>query len=94
MTTTRSSWGSRFGFIFAAAGSAIGLGAIWKFPYVAAQNGGGAFLLIFLAFVFTLGVTLMMFAAAAQVAAGQLSLGDLVLVNALLLQLFIPLKPG
>ncbi len=56
----RSQWGSRLGFILAAAGSAIGLGAIWKFPYVAAQNGGGAFLLIFLAFVFTLGVTLMM----------------------------------
>ena len=44
----RSQWGSRLGFILAAAGSAIGLGAIWKFPYVAAQNGGGAFLLIFL----------------------------------------------
>ena len=40
MTTTRSSWGSRFGFIFAAAGSAIGLGAIWKFPYVTAMIGG------------------------------------------------------
>ena len=50
MTTTRSSWGSRFGFIFAAAGSAIGLGAIWKFPYVTAMNGGGVFLLLFLVF--------------------------------------------
>lgn len=51
--------GSRLGFILAAAGSAVGLGAIWKFPYVAAQNGGGAFLLIFLVIVFTLGISLM-----------------------------------
>ena len=56
----RSQWGSRLGFILAAAGSAIGLGAIWKFPYVAAQNGGGAFLLIFLAFVFTLAALYVM----------------------------------
>ncbi len=60
MTTTRSSWGSRFGFIFAAAGSAIGLGAIWKFPYVTAMNGGGVFLLLFLLFSFTLGLAQMM----------------------------------
>ena len=49
----RAEWGSRLGFIVAAAGSAVGLGAIWKFPYVAAQNGGGAFLLIFLMIVCT-----------------------------------------
>ncbi len=55
----RAEWGSRLGFILAAAGSAVGLGAIWKFPYVAAQNGGGAFLLIFLMIVFTLGISLM-----------------------------------
>ena len=56
----RSQWGSRLGFILAAAGSAVGLGAIWKFPYVASQNGGGAFLLIFIGFVFTLGIAMMM----------------------------------
>lgn len=56
---TRAEWGSRFGFILAAAGSAVGLGAIWKFPYVAAQNGGGAFLVIFLLIVCTLGISLM-----------------------------------
>ncbi len=43
--TTRSTWGSKLGFILAAAGSAIGLGAIWKFPYVTAMNGGGVFIL-------------------------------------------------
>ncbi|WP_139736429.1 sodium-dependent transporter [Aeromonas caviae] len=48
-------WSSRIGHVLAAAGSAIGLGAIWKFPYVTATNGGGAFLLVFLLFSFTLG---------------------------------------
>ena len=43
----RAQWGSRLGFILAAAGSAIGLGAVWKFPYVAANNGGGVFLFIY-----------------------------------------------
>lgn len=41
-------WRSKIGFVLAAAGSAIGLGAIWKFPYVAGTGGGGAFLLLFL----------------------------------------------
>jgi len=40
-------WSSRIGFILASAGAAIGLGAIWKFPYVAGMNGGAAFLIIF-----------------------------------------------
>lgn len=65
----RSQWGSRLGFILAAAGSAIGLGAIWKFPYVASQNGGGAFLLIFIGFVFTLGIVMMM----AEMALGRVA---------------------
>ncbi len=57
--TTRSNWGSKLGFVLAAAGSAIGLGAIWKFPYVTAMNGGGVFLLLFLFFSFTLGLAQM-----------------------------------
>ncbi|MCP9760160.1 sodium-dependent transporter [Aquitalea sp. S1-19] len=56
MMTTRSAWGSRLGFILASAGSAVGLGAIWKFPFVTAMNGGGAFILLFLLFSFTLGL--------------------------------------
>ncbi len=56
----RGNWGSRIGFILAAAGSAVGLGAIWKFPYVAGANGGGVFLLVYLACVFSVGVVMML----------------------------------
>ncbi len=55
----RAEWGSRIGFILAAAGSAVGLGDIWKFPYMAARNGGGAFLVIYLAVALTFGMALM-----------------------------------
>lgn len=54
----RSQFRSRFGFTMAAAGSAIGLGNIWKFPYITGQNGGGAFVLVYLACVATIGVPL------------------------------------
>lgn len=56
----REQWGSRFGFVMAAAGSAVGLGNIWRFPYVAGENGGGAFLLIYLATVLLFGLSLAM----------------------------------
>ncbi|AWX13962.1 sodium-dependent transporter [Mergibacter septicus] len=56
---SRSQWGSRIGFILASAGSAIGLGAIWKFPYVTATQGGGAFLFIYLVISLTIGLILM-----------------------------------
>ena len=55
----RSHWGSKLGFILAAAGSAVGLGNIWRFPYLIAQNGGGAFLLIYLICVGFLGYFLL-----------------------------------
>jgi NSS family neurotransmitter:Na+ symporter len=45
----RGQWGSSIGFVLAAAGSAIGLGNIWRFPYVTGQNGGGAFVILYLA---------------------------------------------
>ena len=50
---SNSTWGSRIGFILASAGSAVGLGAIWKFPYLAGNNGGSVFLLSYLLFTFT-----------------------------------------
>ncbi len=65
----RSQWGSRLGFILAAAGSAIGLGAVWKFPYVTATNGGGAFLFIYLLICLTLGLVLMV----SEMSLGRLS---------------------
>lgn len=56
---TRDSFGSKFGVIAAAAGSAVGLGNIWKFPYEVGSNGGGAFLVFYLIFVFLIGVPVM-----------------------------------
>ena len=56
----RDSFSSKFGVIAAAAGSAIGLGNIWRFPYVTGENGGAAFLLIYLAFVALVGIPVMM----------------------------------
>ena len=56
---TRSSWSSQFAFVIAAAASAIGLGNLWRFPYLAAQYGGGTFILVYLILVVTLGFTLM-----------------------------------
>jgi len=47
----KETWGTRFGFITAAAGSAIGLANIWRFPYVVGQNGGGAFLIVYFIFL-------------------------------------------
>lgn len=57
---SREQWTTRLGFIFAAAGSAIGLGAIWKFPYVAGTSGGGAFFLIFILFTVLVGLPLLL----------------------------------
>lgn len=59
-TKQRDQWGSKIGFILAAAGSAIGLGNIWKFPYLAGQNGGGAFVFVYFGILFLVGFTLML----------------------------------
>jgi NSS family neurotransmitter:Na+ symporter len=57
--SVRGHWGSRLAFILAAAGSAIGLGNIWRFPYVAYNNGGGKFVLLNLFFILTVGLPVM-----------------------------------
>ena len=51
----RDKFGSRLGFILVSAGCAVGLGNVWKFPYICGQNGGAAFILIYLVFLTILG---------------------------------------
>lgn len=63
----RSNFSNKLGFVLAAAGSAVGLGNIWRFPYLAAQYGGGTFLLIYLILAVTFGFTLM----TAEIALGR-----------------------
>ncbi len=56
----RDGFTSKFGIVAAAAGSAIGLGNIWRFPYVVGESGGGAFLLVYLSFILLLGIPVML----------------------------------
>lgn len=56
----RDSFGSKFGVIAAAAGSAVGLGNIWKFPYIAGVYGGAAFLFVYLGFILAIGIPVML----------------------------------
>ncbi len=67
MEKTRSSFTGKIGFVLAAAGSAVGLGNLWRFPYLAARYGGGIFLLVYIILALTFGFTLMM----AEVAIGR-----------------------
>lgn len=60
MSEQREHWGSRIGFILAATGSAIGLGNIWKFPYIAGENGGAAFIFIYLICIVIIGFPVLM----------------------------------
>jgi NSS family neurotransmitter:Na+ symporter len=59
MEIERGQWSSRIGFILAAAGSAIGLGNIWRFPYIVGENGGAAFVVLYIIFVFVIGLPYM-----------------------------------
>lgn len=59
MENKREQWSSKIGFILSSAGAAIGLGAIWKFPYVAGMNGGAAFFLVFIAFTILIGLPML-----------------------------------
>ena len=56
----RASFGGKLSVILVAAGSAIGLGAIWRFPYIAGENGGAAFLLVFMLSIFAVGIPAML----------------------------------
>jgi|TARA_B100000768_G_C11268619_1_gene372301 NSS family neurotransmitter:Na+ symporter len=57
--SSQNRWSSRWLFVLAAAGSAVGLGNIWKFPYIAGENGGGAFVLIYLVCIALVGIPIM-----------------------------------
>lgn len=59
VTSQRDSWATRLGFILAAVGSAVGLGNMWRFPYVASEGGGAAFVMLYLAIVAVVGIPLM-----------------------------------
>ncbi len=67
MSQQRSSFSGKLGFVLATAGSAVGLGNIWRFPYLAAKYGGGIFLLVYLVLALTFGFTLM----CAEIAIGR-----------------------
>ena len=60
MPQLRDPWSTRLGFILAAAGSAIGLGNLWKFPYIAWHNRGGAFVIVYLLCIASVGLPIMM----------------------------------
>lgn len=60
ISTGHENWSTRFGFLMASVGFAIGLGNIWKFPYLTGENGGGAFVVIYLICAFSIGVPILM----------------------------------
>ena len=74
MSDNRGQWGSKFGFIMAAAGSAVGLGNIWRFPYLTGQNGGAAFVVVYILCVVMVGAPMLM---------NEMALGRLTKKNAI-----------
>ena len=60
LNSIHETWSSRLAFMFAAVGSAVGLGNLWRFPYITGENGGGAFVLIYIVCVIFLGIPLIM----------------------------------
>ena len=67
MSENRSNFTGKIGFVLAAAGSAVGLGNIWRFPYLAAKYGGGIFLLVYILLAISFGFTLL----CAEIAIGR-----------------------
>ncbi|MEZ5739824.1 MAG: sodium-dependent transporter [Burkholderiaceae bacterium] len=73
-TRDREQWGSHYGFVLATIGSAVGLGNIWRFSYVAGENGGGAFLIVYVVCVIVVGTPIVL----AELALGRRAQGDAV----------------
>ena len=71
----RATWSSKWAFILAAAASAVGLGNLWRFPYLAAKYGGGMFLLTYLVMVFSFGIALLLLETALGRKTGQSVVG-------------------
>ena len=71
----RASWSGKWAFILAAAASAVGLGNLWRFPYLAAKYGGGTFLLVYVVLVFTFGISLLLLEIALGRYTGQSAIG-------------------
>ena len=69
MKTSRGLWKTRFGFYLASVGSAFGLGNLWRFPYIVSENGGGAFVLLYVFCAFAIGMPLLI----AELMLGKLS---------------------
>ena len=81
MSEKRGSFSGKLGFVLAAAGSAVGLGNIWRFPYLAARYGGGIFLLVYLALAVTFGFALMTMEIAIGRKTGQSAIGAFRMLN-------------
>ncbi len=71
----RATWSGKLAFVLSAAASAVGLGSMWRFPYLAAKYGGGTFLLTYLLFVFTIGLALLLLETSLGRKTGQSSIG-------------------
>ena len=82
MSEARGTFSGKLGFVLAAAGSAVGLGNIWRFPYLAARYGGGIFLLVYLALAVTFGFVLMTMEIAIGRKTGQSAIGAFRALNA------------
>lgn len=73
---SRATWSGKLAFVLAAAASAVGLGSMWRFPYLAAKYGGGTFLFVYLVFVFTIGISLLLLETALGRRTGLSSIGS------------------
>lgn len=71
----REQWASRYGFILASIGGAVGIGNLWRFSYIAGENGGAVFLIVYLTFVLLIGTPLMI----AELAVGRRAQGDAIM---------------
>jgi len=72
----KEKWSGKYGFILASIGSAVGIGNVWRFPYIMSKNGGGSFLMVYLFCIFTFGIPLMLL----EIASGRALSGSIIKV--------------